>query len=97
MMKYDKNSLFDEIERRKNSLSSLSDEDLEKEVSHTRKLLESSLPTCLRRRTETIVSSKSASDVEKEMERFSYEAYWLKLLFDYAKQAKKEVEKRKAA
>jgi hypothetical protein len=97
MAKYDKKRLSGDIERRKRSLPSLSNEQLKKEVSHTSKLLEYSLPLCLRKRAETIISSQSPTQIESETERFSYEAYWYQLLLDYEKQVAEEAKKRKIA
>ncbi|RJP25785.1 MAG: hypothetical protein C4520_01830 [Candidatus Abyssobacteria bacterium SURF_5] len=97
MAKYDRKRLTGDIERKRRTLSSLSDDQLKKEVEHTHKLLEFSLPTCLRKRTESIVSSRAPGKIETELERFTYETYWLQLLIDYEKQVKEETERRKIA
>jgi hypothetical protein len=97
MAKYDRNRLSGDIEQKRRSLSSLSDEQLRKEISHAHKLLEFSLPTCLRKRTEAIVASRESGKIETELERFGYEAYWFELLLDYEKQATEEARKRKIA
>jgi hypothetical protein len=95
--KYDRKRLSGDIERKRRSLSSLTEEQLKKEVMHTHKLLEFSLPTCLRKRTETILSSNLPGKIETELERFNYEAYWYELLLDYEKQVKEEAKRRKIA
>lgn len=97
MVKYDRKRLSGDIERKRRGLSALSNAELKKELSHAHKLLEFSLPTCLRRRTEAILSSSVSGKIEKEIERFSYEAYWFQLMLDYEKQVSREARKRKIA
>lgn len=97
MTKYDRNRLSGDIERKRESLPSMSNEQLEKEISHTHKLLEFSLPTCLRKRTESILSAKVPKRIQTELERFNYEAHWFQLLLDYEKQVIEESKRRKIA
>lgn len=97
MARYDKKSLVKDVDKRKKKLASLSDDEFKKEFSHVRKLLDTSLPACLRRRTETILKSKNPEKVENEIERFDYEAYWYKLLLDLDKEIWREAKKRKVA
>jgi hypothetical protein len=97
MSKYDESRLTEDMEKRKKALSSLSDAQLKKEASHVHTLLESSLPTCLRKRTEKILSSKAPTVIDTELERFTYEARWFQLMLDYEKLVSQEAKKRKIA
>ncbi|RJP69022.1 MAG: hypothetical protein C4532_11760 [Candidatus Abyssobacteria bacterium SURF_17] len=97
MARYDKKSLLKDVDKRRKKLRSLSDDEFKKEFSHVRKLLDMSLPACLRRRTETILKSKNPEKVESEIERFNYEAYWYQLLLDFDKEVWREAKKRKVA
>ncbi len=97
MPKYDEKRLAEDIEKRKRTLSSLSDAQLKKEVSHVHTLLSSSLPACLRKRTEKILTSKAPTIIETELERFKYEARWFQLMLDYEKLVSQEAKKRKIA
>jgi len=97
MAKYDKKRLSGDIERKRRTLPSMSDQELKKEISHTQKLLENSLPKCLRKRTETILSTQIPSKIDIELERFTYEAYWFQLLLDYEKHVAQEARRRKIA
>ncbi len=94
MAKYDKVSLSHDMEKRKQDLSSLSDTQLKKEISHVRTLLDKSLPTCLRRRTETILSLTAPGKIKTEVVRFDYEAHWYQLMRDYEKLVSSEAKKR---
>jgi len=97
MPKYDERRLAEDMEKRKMTLSSLSDAQLKKEVSHVHTLLNSSLPTCLRKRTEKILTSKTPVIIDTELERFRYEARWFQLMLDYEKLVSEEARKRKIA
>jgi hypothetical protein len=97
MAKYDSERLVRDIEKKKGQVSTLSDTQLRKEVSHVSKLLQSSLPDCLRQRAERIVTARKSEKIETEIERFNFEARWFQLLLDYEKQVAKEAEKRKIA
>lgn len=94
MPKYDRRNLSRDIEKRKKNLSSLTDAQLKKEVNHVRKLLEFSLPTCLRKRVETILEPGTPSRIQTEVDRFNYEVYWYQLMLDYNKLVTKEARKR---
>jgi hypothetical protein len=97
MSTYDENRLKEDMENRERTLSSLTDAQLKREFSHVHTLLESSLPTCLRKRAEKILTSKAPAVIEKEVERFTYEARWLELMLDYEKLVSKEAKRRKVA
>ncbi|GAB4345364.1 MAG: hypothetical protein Kow0099_25570 [Candidatus Abyssubacteria bacterium] len=97
MAKYDKDSLSQDIERRKQEIPTLTNAQLKKELAHVRTLLDKSLPTCLRRRTETILNSTAPATIHTEVTRFDYEAHWYQLMRDYEKLVSKEVKKRRLA
>ncbi len=97
MARYDRKRLSGNIERKRRGLSSISDDELRKEVEHTQKLLEHSLPMCLRKRTETILASEAPNRIETELERFNYEAYWFELLLEYERHLRDEGKRRKIA
>ncbi|MBI4832061.1 MAG: hypothetical protein HY801_11025 [Candidatus Lindowbacteria bacterium] len=97
MPKYDSERLVRDIEKKKDKVPSLSDTQLKKEVSHLNKLLQSSLPDCLRQRAERIVAARNPEKIETEIERFNFEARWFQLLLDYERRVAKEAEKRKIA
>ncbi len=94
MPKYDRKSLRRSVADKRKGVRSMSDGELKKEVSHIDKLLRSSLPKCLRMRTENILSATTPGRIRALMSQFDYEAYWFELLLDYEKQVLGEAKKR---